>query len=195
MTTGAAIPRRLQETVERELEPGERIKWMDMPIRELFTPASTAVCIAGILITAFAVLWTVFEASEKPLVSLGSGGFGVFAFFGIPFVLLGLGMMSSPLWARRKTGKTVYVITDRRAITFDGGWSTTIRSYPPNKLKDMHRKEKKDGSGDVVFTRQAYGGSEDGQLMELGFLRVRDVKEVEGMLRKLAERPQAASQE
>ena len=84
----------------------------------------------------------------------------------------------------------------RRAITFDGGWPTTIRSYPPDKLQDIYRKEKKDGSGDVIISRHAWRDSDgDRQSMELGFLRIRNPKEVELMLRKLAEESPAASGE
>ena len=115
-------------------------------------------------------------------------GFDLFPLFGIPFVLIGLGMLSSPLWAYRKALQTVYVITDRRAITFDGGWSTTIRSYPPEKLQEIYRKEKRDGSGDVIIARRAWRDSDgDRRSEELGFLRIRDPKEIEQMLRTLAE--------
>lgn len=98
-------------------------------------------------------------------------------------------MLFSPLWAYRKAFKTVYVITNKRAITFDGGWSTTIRSYTPDQLKDIYRKEKRDGSGDVVISRRAWRDSDgDRQNEELGFLRIRNPKQIEQMLKKLAER-------
>jgi hypothetical protein len=118
----------------------------------------------------------------------GKGGFSFFPLFGIPFVLIGLAMLSSPLWAYRKSLRTVYVITNRRAITFDGGVSTTIRSYAPERLHDVYRREKRDGSGDVIIARHAWRDSEgDRQSEELGLLRIRNPKEVESMLRKLAE--------
>ncbi|MCK4564002.1 MAG: hypothetical protein KAU94_04960, partial [Verrucomicrobia bacterium] len=114
-------------------------------------------------------------------------GAGLFPLFGVPFVLIGIGMLSTPLWTYRKAFKTVYAITDRRAITFDGGRSTTVRSYPPEKLQDIYRKEKKDGSGDVVIVRSAWRDSDgDRRSEELGFLRIENPKEVESLLNELA---------
>jgi len=181
------MPQELQERVERELEPGERIEWLGMPIPRFFTPMATAVFLFGIPWTAFALFWTVAAGLGSTLLQGGLGPFTLFPLFGIPFVLIGLGMLSSPLWAYRKAGKTVYLITDRRAITFDGGWSMTIRSYPPAKLQDVFRREKSDGSGDVIIARRAWRDSDgDRHMEELGFLRITDAKAVEDILKRLA---------
>lgn len=180
------ISRHLQEMVERELEPGESVAWIDMPIPRLFAPASIGTFLFAIPWTAFAIFWM-----------YGASGFKIpdfkkdpdfFALFGIPFVLIGLGMLSSPLWAYRKALKTVYVITNKRAIIIEGGLSKTIRTYSPEKLHDVHRKEYQDGSGDLVITYDAWRDSDgDRHTKELGFLRIRNPKEVERMLKSLAE--------
>jgi len=131
-------------------------------------------------------------ASGFKMPDFSKGGFSFFPLFGLPFVLIGIGMLSSPFWTHRKAFKTVYAITDRRAITFDAGWTTTIRSYTPNRLQDVYRKEKRDGAGDVVLGQRVWQGSEGGQQsQDLGFLNIRDPKTVEQMLRKLAERTAA----
>lgn len=157
-----------------------------MPIPRFFTPVTTSIFLFAIPWTAFAIFW-IYGASGFKIPDFKEG-FDLFPLFGIPFVLIGLGMLSSPLWTYRKAFKTIYVITDRRAITFDGGWSTTIRSYPPEKLQEIYRKVKRDGSGDVIIARQAWHDSDGGhQSEELGFLRIRDPKETEQMLKKLAE--------
>ena len=181
------IPRDLREEVDRELEPGEHVQWLQMPLPRCFTPAATAAFLFGIPWTAFAIFWTAGAAWGTSQV--GDAGFlRAFPLFGVPFILVGLGMLSSPLWAYRKALRTVYVVTDRRAITFDGGWTTTVRSYPPDRLADVYRKERKDGIGDVVIARRAWRDSDgDRHSEELGFLRIRDPKTVETMLRKLAE--------
>jgi hypothetical protein len=102
--------------------------------------------------------------------------------------LTGIGLFSAPFFTHRNSLKTVYAITNRRAITFSGGWSTTIRSYAPDKLRDVYRKEKRDGTGDVIiFTRAWHGSDGDKQTEELGFLRVENPKELEHMLKTLAE--------
>jgi hypothetical protein len=180
------IPKGLQEDVERQLEQGERIRWMEQPIPRFFTAASTPLFLFAIPWTAFAVFW-ICGASGFKRPDFSKGGFSFFPLFGVPFILIGIAMLLSPLWARRKGLKTVYVITDRRAITFDGGWTTTIRCYTPDQLKNMYRKEKKDGSGDVVLGQVTSNWSRGGQpqVMDVGFLRVRDVRKTEQMLREL----------
>jgi hypothetical protein len=187
MRMNTVIPRLLEEKVDHELEPGERIEWIDMPIPRFFTPASTGAFLFAIPWTAFAIFW-IYAASGFKIPDLREG-FDLFPLFGVPFVLIGFAMLSSPLWTWRKALGTVYVITNKRAITFDGGWSTTIRSYPPQKLQDLYRKEKRDGSGDVIIARRAWRDSEgDRRSEELGFLRIRNPKEIEQMLKKLADK-------
>lgn len=187
MLQTGTIPRELEDKVKRELESGERVLWMEQPIPRYFTAMSTGAFLFAIPWTAFAIFW-ICGASGFKLPDFSKGGFSLFPLFGVPFFLIGIGMLSAPLWAYRKTFKTIYVITNRRAITFDAGWTTTIRSYPPGRLQNIHRKEKRDGTGDVVLGQRVWSGSEGGQqAMDLGFLNIRDPKTVEQMLRKLAE--------
>lgn len=184
------IPRHLQDKIDRELAPGERIEWVDTPVPRFFTPTSTAAFLFGIPWTAFALFWT-GGAAWGTLKNDGLGWFRLFPLFGLPFILIGLGMLSAPFWARRKALNTVYVITDRRAISFEGTRTVTVRSYMPDQLREIYRKEKNDGTGDVIIGRRAWRDSDgDRRYEELGFLRIRDPKTVEDMLRKLAEKAQ-----
>jgi hypothetical protein len=186
MQTGT-IPRDLDDKVKRELDSGERVLWIEQPIPRYFTAMSTGAFLFAIPWTAFAIFW-ICGASGFKLPDFSKGGFSFFPLFGLPFVLIGIGMLSAPLWAYRKAFKTVYVITDRRAITFEAGWKTTIRSYHPDRLQNIHRLEKRDGTGDVVLGQRLWSSSEGGQQsMDLGFLNIRDPKTVEAMLKKLAE--------
>ena len=180
------MPREMQDRAERELDPGERIEWISMPIARFFTPASTGAFIFGIPWTAFALFWTGGAAWGTSQVE-GAGWFRAFPLFGLPFILIGFGLLSSPLWAYRKARRTVYAITDRRALSLEGGRTTTVRSFTPEQLKEIYRKERRDGSGDVIFARRTWRDSEgDRQAEEIGFLRVPDVRDVEARLRRLA---------
>ena len=51
MQLEAQIPQGLKEKVDRELQPDERILWMDIPIPTFFTPESTKIFIFGIFFT------------------------------------------------------------------------------------------------------------------------------------------------
>lgn len=191
MRANTNIPRRLREVVDNELESGESIEWMEMPIPRFFTRISTGYFLFSIPWTAFSIFW-MYAASGFKLPDFSKGGFSLFPLFGIPFVLIGLAMLSSPLLSYLKAFRTVYVITNRRAITFDGGRSITIRSYPPEKLLDLTRSEKRDGSGDIVFARRPWQNSKISRQMEdFGFLRISNPKQVEQMLKALIKKSYA----
>ena len=182
-----AIPRELEDRVKHELESGEELLWLGQPIPRFFTAMSTGAFLFAIPWTAFAIFWICGAAGFK-YPDFHEGGFDFFPLFGIPFVLIGLGMLSSPVWTYRKALQTVYAITNRRAITFDAGWTMTIRSYPPARLRNIIRKERRNGTGDVVLDQQVASGFERGQrTMDLGFLNIRDPKTIEQILKKLAE--------
>ncbi|NER50885.1 MAG: hypothetical protein F6J92_30290, partial [Symploca sp. SIO1A3] len=93
-----------------------------------------------------------------------------------------------PVWVWQAARKTVYLITDKRAILIQGGSSITIRSYLPEQLKDVYRKEKANGSGDVIIAVRQWKDSDgDQRSEEIGFVGVRNSQEVEKILKQLAQ--------
>lgn len=186
MRNNPSIPWNLQEKIDRELEPAERVEWAGMPVPRFFTGHSIAAFLFAIPWTSFAIFWTVGAAGATGG-SCGPRGFDFFPLFGIPFILIGVFLLLSPLWTYQKARQTAYVITDRRAITFDGGWSTTIRSYRPDALQNICRKERRNGRGDVILAHLVRSDGEGGQLTEdLGFLHIDNPREIEQKLRQLA---------
>jgi len=185
MRSATQIPQDLKERVDRELQAGERISWIDMPNPVFFTPRSKSMFIFAIPWTLFAVFWICgaagFTTPDFDEVS------SLFPLFGLPFLFIGIGMLLSPLFAYYKSLKTVYAITNQRALTFEGGWSETVRSYPPSKLLNVYRKEKRDGTGDVIISFDEWHDSDGDRKTELlGFFRIREPKTVELMLQDLA---------
>jgi hypothetical protein len=116
-----------------------------------------------------------------------------FPLFGVPFILIGLGMLSSPYWLARKAKNTCYILTDRRAIIVDGGvfGSRTIHSFQPERLTAMSRTERKDGSGDLVFeqftTRQGSGHT----TTRRGFIAIDNVRDVEELVNQMVNESRA----
>ena len=187
------IPPQLQEIVQRELDRDERVVWSAMPKPKYFSGPSLGLFLFAIPWTAFSVFWMAGAAGFK--IPQFNNGEDLFPLFGIPFFLIGIGMLSSPLWSYRNALNTVYLITDRRAITIDGGVSFTIRSYTREKLNEIFRREHKDGTGDVIISRSAWRDSDgDKQMQELGFLRINDAKQVESILKKMVESSDAITQ-
>jgi hypothetical protein len=149
----------LQEKVRRELEIDETIQWIDMPVPRFFTPFSIGAFLFAIPWTGFAVFWTFGAAGFTiPDFSEGLSGVDIFPLFGLPFILIGIGLLTTPIRTYWRALKTVYVITDQRAITIQGGRTTVVRSFPPRDLQNIFRKEKRDGTGDVIITSRCSAG-------------------------------------
>jgi len=185
-STNAAwsLPPRLRSLVEYELADGEELIWAAQPDPRRFALKSLPIVLFGIPFTAFALFWIAGASGFK--IPDFSKEIAFFPLFGIPFVLIGLGMLSAPFWMMRKARRTAYVITARRAIIFQGGWSTKIRSFGPEDLQDLRRRQRRDGSGDVVFTKEiSYGNQGRHRIKDIGFLAIPDVKEVEDLLEEI----------
>lgn len=177
----------MMDLVERELAPGEKSFWVEMPKPRFFTGSTIFAMLFAIPWTGFALFWT-FMASKS--------GSLLFPLFGLPFILVGLAMLSSPLWTYRKALKTVYVITNRRAIIIEGGWSLEIRSYTADQLGNLVRREHRDGTGDVILeTVHERGTKGRVHTIERGFFGISSAREVEQMLRVLAGKDKACQDE
>ena len=182
------LPDKLRQKVDKELEIGESIRWIGQPIPRFFTASSIGSFLFAIPWTGFVIFW-VLGASKASI---------FFAMFGIPFLIVGFGMLSSPIWFWLSAKNTAYVITNKRALSiaipvtsFGNILSTTIRNYPPSKLKDIYRKERADGTGDVVMAVQQstsnFNNRRNQTTEEIGFMGISNPQEVEKMLRQLAE--------
>lgn len=190
MLSNLQIPKELRKKIDNELQPGEIIRWIEQPVPWFYISSSIGIVLFGIPWTSFAIFW-MWGASEFKLPDLREGlqPQHLFALFGVPFVLIGFWMLSSPLWEWQAARKTVYLVTDKRAISIQCVWSTTtIRSYLPDQLKDIYRNERADGTGDVVITIRRRKDSDGDQISEeIGFLGVRNPREVEKILKQLTQ--------
>jgi hypothetical protein len=195
----SSLPEPLDTRVRSELGEGEQLLWVGQPNPGRQARAAIPLVLFGIPWTAFALFWTAVSSG----ILLGGfggpdGGPGMFlAFFacfplcGLPFVVIGLGLLSSPYWLWRRAKKVCYALTDRRAITWEPRWfgGVAVRSYGPSQLTKIRRTEYPDGSGDLVFEEIiTYGRDSDGYTttsrQRNGFLSIANVREVEELLRK-----------
>ncbi len=179
------LPDPLRGLVEAELASGERVTWVEQPIAGRLARSALPVLLFAIPWTLFALFWMAGAAATT---SRANGGpERLFPLFGLPFVLVGLAMLSSPYWAARSAKRTAYVLTDRRAIIFQSGWtSVTVRSFEREKLGDLRRTQAPDGSGDLVFTEDVSSGRRGTTTTDVGFLAIPDVKAAEERVRALA---------
>lgn len=198
---GGSLPLELEAAVRAELRDDEQLLWVGQPRPSCYARRSIFLVLFGIPWTAFALFWM---AGASGMLFAGTrtspGGAGVhggvvalfscFPLFGLPFVAIGLGMLSSPYWLRRQARRTCYALTDRRAILRQAGvfGSVDTRSYEPAALGRIHRREYAGGCGDLVFEEVvSFGRDSDGDrttnTTRYGFLAIEEVREVENLLR------------
>lgn len=192
---GSSLPDELDRRVRAELDQGEQLLWVGQPRPSRFMRQTILIVLFGIPWTAFAILWTAMAwwgaAAAVPNVGPGAFFSVCFPLWGVPFIVIGLGMLSSPFWIWRKAKRTCYALTDRRTILFEAGafGSVEVRSYRAADLTKMIRREYADGSGDLVFEEaiQVRRANNNRTIMGSkphGFLGIDNVRQIEELLRK-----------
>ena len=184
----AVIEPELRRALDAELAAGERIVWVRQPVPWLIWRGTLPILIFAIPWTAFAIFWTVAAAGGI----WNRGGapaswfYFVFPLWGVPFILVGIAMLSAPYWTARAARRTVYAITDRRAIVWIGrSWrKTEVQSFEPKRLLSLTRHQRGNGSGDLIFEqfRETHGSSTT--TIRRGFMGLADVRDAEDVLRE-----------
>ncbi|GIW99293.1 MAG: hypothetical protein KatS3mg111_2626 [Pirellulaceae bacterium] len=143
------IPHRLAQKLEDELADGEVLQWSGAPKPVLFDRSSALIWVFAIPWTAFAFFWTgmAFALTRGEEVDASMRLF--FPLFGLPFILIGCGMLSVPFWRGRRLRNTVYAITDRRILILRAGKNTIVESVMPREIVKILRVEHADGTGSL----------------------------------------------
>jgi len=178
--------------IQEELREGETLLWAGRPlVREW---VKNPWFFMGILFTAFAgfaiygVLIGLLKARG------GSQGADVILLFLGVFLLVGIALLCSPLWQLRSLKRTLYALTDQRAIIWSEHFmaSPRVTSYGKDLLSGMASKIHADGSGHLVFERQQhvspasfsvplnFGPGAHG----VGFIWIERVRDVETLIRE-----------
>lgn len=183
-----------ESRVQSELESGEQLLWTGRPRAGRLILESIPLVLFGIPWTAFTIFFismvtfSVMQDGNKKEPVLGLYSF-LLLLFGVPFVLVGLWMLSSPLWMYRQIKQICYAITNRRVILWDPNsfWGAMyIRSYVPRQLASLLRTERADGSGDLIFEEQYYQtrGQHKPRAQRIGFMAIDNVRTVDELVRK-----------
>jgi len=188
------LPPELVKVVDRELDSGEHVEWVGQPIAARMARQTIPMALFGIPWTAFAVIWTV---SASGMTSHGhNGGLQwLFGLWGVPFILVGFVILTGPIWMRLRAKRMAYLLTDRRAIIISLGLrsNVTVRSFEASALADLRRRERADGSGDLIFTTDPAGGNRGrNNPMAVGFIAIPDVKGVDDRVRRLMQQARNA---
>ncbi len=176
------IPAALEADVRRDLA-GEAIRWRGSPDGWLMARGQLPALVVGIPFFAFSVFW------ETMVLLIDDPKAASFKAFGIPwglmFVGVGLSLVLSPICKAWMAKRTLYVVTDARAVIYERALETRIASFPRSAISSFERHSAADGSGNLVFLRTIERGSRRSKVTEIGFLGLTDVGPAERALREL----------
>lgn len=171
--------------MQSEMRPGEKLIWADRP-SSLRSHAMQHVVtsVFGIPFLAFALFWTWMASG---MLNSDRGGTGtsidyLFPMFGLPFILVGIGLVLSPLWGMWKGAKTMYALTDQRVIVAEGGASRSVQSWSLEDVDEITRTDR-GGTGDVVFSKSWVSNRKNnGYWKYHGFIGIAEPAKVEHAL-------------
>lgn len=179
------VPANVLDTVDAELLEGEELLWVGQPnpVGAAMGPTLLRDLSPLIIMGFFFAFFFTIIANEVPMDD-----------FPAQFMLLPIGIiMLTTLWpiVARFMGATrsVYAITDRRALIINGG---SVKSYGPDDIDYVERKMRGQNSGNLLFANEIdtrYNSSNRSTRVTsrpVGFLGIDNVREVEAiMLRAL----------
>ena len=144
----------LQQELRDALEPGERLLWSGFPRQGLmFRPADAFLIPFSLMWGGFAIFWEygVF-AGEPDVPDRFNLWDKFFVLWGIPFVLIGLYFIFGRFIedsARR--ARTIYGVTDRRAILLTNFLGHNVRSISLSGLGEINLSKMADGRGTITL--------------------------------------------
>lgn len=184
------LPPDIEARVRAALHGNERLVWAGQPIASKWARRGAAVCIVGLFFTAFSAFWMVLAILGVPRSrdNVSDTWAWLFPAFGIPFVLIGIGLLTTPLRLAARSRKTIYAITDRRVMIVQQGKSDPILSVPFDQLKRVETRESADGTGDLIFTvtdanPPQFTARKPPLISKNAFVGVTEVKALEELLR------------
>ena len=191
-------PSDAQLRAQSELQSGESLYWTGTADPGRAALSALPAAVFGIPFAGFALFWITQAYRATSHISHNSNnsfasGFSVFPLFGVPFLLIGLGIVLAPLWAYLKGSSTVYAVTNQRVMIITGNGSRTVKSLTPADIVGVDYRERPDGSGDIAIQTNAIMRTNNSMSqLKVALVGVPNVKEVARQVLNLhAQRPAA----
>jgi len=188
--SGLDLPASLHGTVEAELSDGEDLRWAGKPDPSQMAGAAKPTVKFGI----YAIVVSTAIAAVFLWIRGGFGESGsdrpslLFCLIPLAFAMVGIAASAYPCWLKRKARSTLYLVTNRRAITMTWGRRQVVRSFGPEHMSHLEVRLRPDGSGDILFEPLSTvdeGGTEHiHDPYDVGLFGVASVGSVERLLRE-----------
>ena len=184
----------LDVILRRELLPGERLLWSGRPDPSRLR-AAFAIWFFAVPWTAFALFWEAMAllpwlgSTHTPSGIQWSFGI-IFPLFGLPFIGIGLKMLSMPFTIRRKAAQTIFGLTDRRIVRVTASKKRESASVLFAQMGPIDVTADADGYGSLrIQTGTRLDCDGDKVTERFDVMGVPDVARLEGLL--LEQRAQA----
>jgi hypothetical protein len=179
----------LRNEVTPQLHPGEKLLWVGkpMPLRAMLAGGNLFGAVAAVLMVGFMLF---FFNSVRFNFSMSRGAsseiFSLFNLFPLILIAFGLFTVAKPIYDFLMAGRTVYALTDQRALiikpVLSGG--RKVESY--TETEGIERHDIADGKGDLVFQREMsiYYSNRRRRVRsrKIGFFGIPNVQQVEAMM-------------
>lgn len=147
---GGSLPR-----VGRHLEANERVLWTGRPLRKGFVLSTWGSIPSGLVFVGITFVWLWGVPSSRIWED--------FTLFGLPLVLIGLGISLGPTgWQFLKYRNTEYMITDHRLITQTGAVGLDTGFVPLDRIQEVYVRigilDKVFGTGSLYAMTAGYSG-------------------------------------
>lgn len=162
----------LDSAVRNELREGEELWYSGMPSPTRMGRKMWPIALFGLFFGGFAAFWITMaaagawfggvKATEETGSKVAAGVFMLFPLFGLPFLLIGLAMISSPFWVGRKARRSACCVTNQRAMQIVCGRSIKVQSWSAHDLDEISKELHPDGTGSLTFSSSLVQGSKDG---------------------------------
>lgn len=192
----ASLPADLRSAVSQELQNGERVLYAGLPDwrggwRDLVTVIVFGLAWSAISFTIFSFViglgfnippWGGPKNVPAPLwATIGM------TLFLLPFVGIGILMLTAPFSMISKSRRTAHVVTDARLLTVVSGSGKSTESIKLDAVNFIRRKDYRSGAGNLKI---AYGVEKDSdgdpRPLTIDWYRVPDARLAESIIRSNA---------
>lgn len=144
----------LHAITQAELSVDERIVWVDRPAPAALARTQWRMASFGLFMTLFALFWLATTLSFLgPTMENGPPPvfLAMFPLVGLAVLGVGLYFLSTPLRYWHKAKRTVYAVTNHRALIVEPG---RVQSFEPGDIQQLVRRDRSGGRGDLVFREE-----------------------------------------
>jgi hypothetical protein len=187
-------PGQLLTLLRRELRAGEQLLWAGQPHPWTSGRRGFVVYLFAVPWTAFALFWEAMALagwmSERGPQSTIEWGAGIaMPLFGLPFIAIGIAMLSAPWWMAAAARRTIFGVTDQRAIALTLWRRLKVRSVDGRAMGPISRVETRSGLGSLSIETGSHRDSDGDRVTDKFELdAIEDVAKVEELLRRVADR-------